>query len=95
VGVHIATADWYAVVPFVKEQLPNRPHDVLFQILARACMELAVESLDSNLPVEEKLAFVFEENDFSNVILKDTNRSSGIIPFRNVLAVSRSLAKRT
>jgi len=70
VGVHIATADWYAVVPFVKEQLPNRPHDVLFQILARACMELAVESLDSNLPVEEKLAFVFEENDFSNVTLE-------------------------
>jgi len=33
-------------------------------------MELAVESLDSNLPVEEKLAFVFEENDFSNVTLE-------------------------
>ncbi|MGO9604795.1 MAG: DUF3800 domain-containing protein [Candidatus Binataceae bacterium] len=70
VGVHVLTKDWYELLPFVKERLPNEPHKVLFQMLARACMELVVESLAPDLPIKEKVAFVFEENDFSDVTLK-------------------------
>jgi hypothetical protein len=69
-AVHVNTADWYAILPEVKRQLPNRPHDALFQMLAKACMELVIENLAHDLAPEEKVAFVFEENDFSQVTLE-------------------------
>jgi hypothetical protein len=69
-AVHVNTADWYAILPQVKRVLPNRPHDALFQILAQGYMELVIENLTDDLPLEEKVAFVFEDNDFSDVTKK-------------------------
>jgi hypothetical protein len=70
-AVHVATADWYSVMPIVKEKLPNRPHDVLFQILAKSCMEAVIDDqIVKDLPADETVAFIFEDNDFSEVTLQ-------------------------
>jgi hypothetical protein len=66
-GVRISADTWYSAVPFVKDYLPNRPHDVPYLILSKDCIE-QVDSMESSF--EEKIAFVFECNDFSQALLK-------------------------
>ena len=70
-AIHVATADWYAAMPVVKEKLPTRPHDVLFQILAKSCMEAVIDETNNKLPPNETVVFIFEDNDFSQVTLDD------------------------
>jgi hypothetical protein len=45
-GVHIKASSWYGAVPFVKEHLPERPHDAPYLILAKDAIERAIMSQD-------------------------------------------------
>jgi hypothetical protein len=71
VGVHVRTKLWTDAIAVLLSKLPpNQPHSVPFQMLAKECMSEVIESLPDDLAAEEKVAFVFEENDFSTATLE-------------------------
>lgn len=66
-GVHILATAWYAAVPFMKQILPERPHDGPYLLLAKDCIEVVVDSQDKYF--KEQIGFVFARNDYTNQLL--------------------------
>jgi hypothetical protein len=81
VGVHVRTADWIAATDLIKPHLELREtkkfHSQLFnlpfQILAKSCIDVMLDCLRTDLPAHEKVAFIFEDNDFKHATLGARN----------------------
>jgi hypothetical protein len=66
-GVHILASVWYAAVLFVKKFLPNRSHDGPYLLIAKNCIETVIAKQPKSF--NERIAFVFARNDYTNHLL--------------------------
>jgi hypothetical protein len=65
-GVHILASAWYAAVPFVRNFLPERPHDAPYLLLAKDCIEIVINSQPKEST--ERIALVFAQNDHTHLL---------------------------
>jgi len=79
VGAYIETQDWLDFTKIIESYLTTerdlrllrkRLFDIPFQILAKACLDTVLECLRPDLPLNETVAFIFEDNDFKHSTLE-------------------------
>lgn len=73
-AVYILREDWFSAFDAVKHLFHNQPHKVPYVLLSRICIEGLIQTLDKKLPRQEKIGFVFEENDFTGLIVEGHNQ---------------------
>jgi Protein of unknown function (DUF3800) len=76
-GVFVDAKDWLAATDLIKpffqqddtEKLTKTPFKLPYHILVKTCLGVVMESLNPSLPPNEKVAFVFEDNDWKHAVI--------------------------
>lgn len=74
VGIYLTTDAWKSATDFLLQYFPENPYLLPYTLLAKMCIEITVESLVDDLPAQESVSFIFEENKFSKGVLDGFQR---------------------
>jgi len=89
IAVHVAMDDWMAVAnqlikphlsPKELDQFPKDQFNFLFQMLAKHCIDVMLDNVHVNLPEQETIAIVFEDNDYKQATLAGRDRVKAVHP---------------
>jgi hypothetical protein len=72
-GVFVDAKDWFAATDLIKpyfkpddfEALKIDPFELVYQMLVKTCISIVMEHINDSLPKDEKVAFIFEDNQWS------------------------------
>lgn len=67
-GAVMQTKDWFAAADFLKHLLARKSHSLPYQILTKHMLGSVVEKVALELPRGERVAFVFEDNDWAGAV---------------------------
>jgi hypothetical protein len=69
VAIYMRASNWFKAAHFMMYHLEGQPHQLPYEILAKACIDTILEERSKHLPTGERTAFLFEDNDFSGQVL--------------------------
>ena len=76
-GVYVEAKDWLAATDLIKpffqkvdtEIFAKNPFRLPYHILVKTCLGVVMESLNPSLPPDEKVTFVFEDNNWKHAVI--------------------------